>query len=61
MAALTGDLTQNVNYALKSQYLLPLLDEGMDRSPGNLLSNAPAPLEELAKRAKGSVVMILAK
>ncbi len=61
MSALTGDLTQNVNYALKAQYLLPLLDEGMDRSPGNLLSNATAPLEELVIRAKSSVVMILAK
>ena len=61
MAVLTGDLTTNVSYALKSQYILPLLEEGMDRSTGKLLPNTQGSLEDLGERVKGSVVMVLAE
>ena len=61
MAVLTGDLTTNVSYALKSQYILPLLEEGMDRSTGKLLPNTPGSMEDLGERVKGSVVMVLAE
>ncbi len=57
----TGDLPQNVNYAIKVQYLLPLL-EGNKPSPGaTLLAAAESPIEELAERVKGSVFMVLAQ
>ena len=59
-AEATGDMPQNVNYAVKSAYALALLEPYLD-------SNAPEPnqatssprLEDMAAKAQQSVVLIL--
>lgn len=49
----TGDLPQNVNYAVKSSYLGPLLS-----SAGDSLGSEPGNLETLVERIKPAVVRI---
>ena len=49
----TGDLPQNVNYAVKSSYLGPLLS-----SAGDSLGTEPGNLETLVERIKPAVVRI---
>lgn len=57
MLAATGDLTQNVNYAIKSDYLIPLLKtvDGIKIQPSQ---TKPANLLSLVEELKKSVVMI---
>jgi TPR repeat protein len=57
MLAATGDLTQNVNYAIKSDYLVPLLKtvDGIKIQPPQ---TKPVNLLSLVEELKKSVVMI---
>ena len=57
MLAATGDLTQNVNYAIKSDYLVPLLRmvDGIKIQPPQ---TKPVNLLSLVEELKKSVVMI---
>lgn len=57
MLAATGDLTQNVNYAIKSDYLIPLLKtvDGIKIQPPQ---TKPVNLLSLVEELKKSVVMI---
>ncbi|NOU35444.1 MAG: hypothetical protein HOO88_01515 [Kiritimatiellaceae bacterium] len=57
MLAATGDLTQNVNYAIKSDYLVPLLKtvDGIKLQPSQ---TKPVHLLSLVEELKKSVVMI---
>jgi len=57
MLAATGDLTQNVNYAIKSDYLVPILKtvDGIKIQPSK---TNPANLLVLVEELKKSVVMI---
>jgi hypothetical protein len=57
MLAATGDLTQNVNYAIKSDYLVPLLKtvDGIKIQPSQ---TKPVNLLSLVEELKKSVVMI---
>ena len=57
MLAATGDLTQNVNYAIKSDYLIPLLKtvDGIKIQPSQ---TKPVNLLSLVEELKKSVVMI---
>jgi len=57
MLAATGDLTQNVNYAIKSDYLVPLLKtvDGIKIQPSQ---TKPVNLLSLVEDLKKSVVMI---
>lgn len=57
-AKLTGSLPQNVNYAVKSAYILPLLDAIPE---GNLLlkpEKVPG-FDEIVRRAETSICIIL--
>lgn len=58
----TGDLPQNVNYAIKVDYLRPLIASAF--SPGIIKEATPAlknlSLEELAQNLQGSVLMVVA-
>jgi TPR repeat protein/S1-C subfamily serine protease len=58
----TGDLPQNVNYAVKSTYIAALLDSVKKIAPaiGNLPA-VPANLESLSSRIQNSVFMIIAE
>lgn len=49
----TGDLPQNVNYAVKARYLLPLLSDS-----GESFDSGSADLETLVERIKPAVVRI---
>jgi len=57
MLAATGDLTQNVNYAIKSDYLVPILKtvDGIKIQPSQ---TKPVNLLSLVEELKKSVVMI---
>jgi S1-C subfamily serine protease len=57
MLAATGDLTQNVNYAIKSDYLVPILKtvDGIKIQPSQ---TKPVNLLSLVEELKSSVVMI---
>ena len=58
--AWTGDLPENVNYAIKVAYAKPLLQSlPPARQPNNALPDAAATLEELVYRIKGSVVLVI--
>ncbi len=57
----TGDLPQNVNYAIKSKYVLSLLSSVNSSNNIPVLPRAKATLPTLAKRLENSVVMIIAK
>ncbi len=51
-----GDLPQNVNYAVKSQYLAPWLDEAEVAASDD---RQPIPTKELVQQVRKSVVIIL--
>ena len=58
----TGDLPENVNYAIKIDYLRPLLYSlAPRRHPLRELQPQTASLEELAARIQGSIVMVVAQ
>ena len=58
VAAQTGSLSQNVNYALKSAYIRPLLEE--QNIPINDPKDAQSPrLEDIAERVQKSIVLII--
>jgi uncharacterized protein len=60
-AKTSGDIPQNVNYALKSAYILPMLEScGVKPTPAR--SHSPQEkTESVVERAHGSVVLILAE
>jgi S1-C subfamily serine protease len=58
----TGDLPQNVNYAVRISYLKALIDSVIVKNYSiKELSREPADLEELAKRVQDSVMIVLAE
>ena len=58
VAERTGNLVQNVNYALKSAYIRPQLEEH-DITIGNPKDGQNTRLEDVAERVQKSVVMII--
>jgi hypothetical protein len=59
-----GDLPQNVNYAVKVQYLKALLESVKEKHssvPLNELPGNAGSLEELAERVQNSVLLLNAK
>jgi S1-C subfamily serine protease len=60
VARFTGDLPQNVNYAVKSIYALPLLEQfGANLAPESGASSSPKKLEDVVEKVQGAVVLIL--
>lgn len=61
--ALSGDLPQNVGYAIKVGYVRTLLESAgaKGRPPGTARTPAPASLEELAGRVRPSVFQVIAE
>jgi len=60
-AQATNDLPQNVSYAVKSAYALPLLDQYQDANQLEPASPTTKPLfEDMIAKAQQSVVLILA-
>jgi S1-C subfamily serine protease len=60
VAKFTGDLPQNVNYAVKSIYALPLLEPfGANLAPESGASSSPKKLEDVVEKVQGAVVLIL--
>jgi hypothetical protein len=57
----TGDLPQNVNYAVKVDYVRVLLSSIDANASVRVLPSKKDTLGELAKRIEGSVMMILAQ
>lgn len=57
----TGDLPQNVNYAVKAQYVQKLLDVVPGAKKSNLLPAEKAATVDLVKRVQGSIVQVLAE
>lgn len=58
----TGDLPQNVNYAVKATYITALLNSVKEIAPaiGNLPAQ-PANLESLSSRIQNSILMVIAE
>jgi TPR repeat protein len=60
-AKLTGDLPQNVNYAVKSAYALALLEPYLGSDPPEANQSSAKPrFEDMVAKAQQSVVLILA-
>jgi hypothetical protein len=60
VAKFTGDLPQNVNYAVKSIYALPLLEPfGANLALDSGVSSFPNKLEDVVEKVQGAVVLIL--
>ena len=57
----TGDLPQNVNYAVKISYLNALIDSVTEQIFINELPRESGDLEQLAKRIQDSVMIVLAE
>jgi hypothetical protein len=58
----TGDLPQNVSYAVKFSYLKALIDSVTAQNyPINELTRESGNIEELAKRLQDSVMVVLAE
>jgi len=57
----TGDLPQNVNYAVKVGYVRALLSSVDPAASAPVLQAKKASLAELAKRIEGSVLMVIAQ
>ncbi|MDQ6970758.1 MAG: tetratricopeptide repeat-containing serine protease family protein [Mariprofundus sp.] len=57
----TGDMPQNVNYAVKSSYIHILLSSASLSTKVSMLPVKSAKLSDLAQRIEGSVLMIIAK
>lgn len=58
MAKFQGEIPQNVNYAVKSSYILPLLDD-VQNLPPPLVSANGTKFEDVVGNAEKSVVLIL--
>jgi S1-C subfamily serine protease len=59
-AKVTGDLPQNVNYAVKSAYALALLEPYLDSSPPETnQTTIKRSFEDMVAKAQQSVVLIL--
>ena len=59
-AAATGDLPQNVGYAVKSAYALPLLEPYLDNNSPEPNKPAKRPgFEDMVANAQKAVVLIL--
>ena len=61
MAKKTGSLPQNINYAVKSDYIRPLASNALNALPVNELPSSKMDMEDLARRIVNSVVLIVAK
>jgi hypothetical protein len=60
VAKFTGDLPQNVNYAVKSIYALPLLKPfGADLASESGDTSSPKNFEIVIEKVQGAVVLIL--
>jgi S1-C subfamily serine protease len=57
----TGDLPQNVNYAVKSAYLLPLLEEYRSQMPAPDEESGTEKMKEIVSRVRDACVMVLAE
>lgn len=57
----TGDLPENVNYAIKASYLIALLQSVAPIRKKDVLPVRRASLEQLDKRVAGSILMIIAR
>jgi len=57
----TGNLPENVNYAVKLAYLLPLLESAEPVRPRAELPPGPGTLAALTGRVRGSIVLVAAK
>ncbi|MDY0331800.1 MAG: trypsin-like peptidase domain-containing protein [Thiomonas sp.] len=57
----TGDMPQNVNYAIKAKYLSPLLDGLKKRPTVNALAAQKTKLSDLAIAYRGSVFLVVAE
>jgi len=58
MAKLAGEIPQNVNYAVKSSYILPLLDD-VQNLPQPRVSSNGTKFEDIVANAQKSAVLIL--
>ena len=56
----TGDLPQNVNYAIKVFYITPMI-MGKGKEEINVLPSREETCEELVNRLKGSIFMVIAQ
>jgi len=56
---MTGDLPENVNYAIKVAYLSPLLSSAQSHAKVRVLPVLAAPLADLASRIEDAVVLII--
>ena len=54
----SGSLAQNVNYAVKSDYVIPLLSTGLTQA---IAPSSPQEFTAVVKNAEGSVVLVIAK
>jgi TPR repeat protein len=61
MEKLSGDLTENVNYAIKVAYIAPLTSALRDPRVSGTLPTTQDSLENLVERIKGSVVLVFAR
>lgn len=59
-ARTTGDLVQNVNYAVKNAYLIPMLEKFSDKLPSPRKRGLFQKFESVVEDSKKSVVLILA-
>ena len=59
-AKTTGDLAQNVNYAVKNAYLIPMLEKFQDKLPAPQKRGFLKSFESVVEDSKKSVVLILA-
>ena len=59
-AKTTGDLVQNVNYAVKNAYLIPMLEKFTDKLPSAKQRGLFKKFESVVEDSKKSVVLILA-
>ncbi len=58
MAKVEGEIPQNVNYAVKSSYILPLLDD-LQNLPPAVVSSAGTKFEDVVGKVQKSVALIL--
>jgi len=59
-AKTTGDLVQNVNYAVKNAYLIPMLEKFTDKLPSPKQRGLFKKFESVVEDSKKTVVLILA-
>jgi S1-C subfamily serine protease len=60
VAQFSGDLPQNVNYAVKGIYALPLLEQfTANLAAESGVSSSPNKLEDVVEKVQGAVVLIL--